>query len=213
MPRPKGSKNKDSAFNEMGIAADTPKGESNPNAISPPARLEVDTNASDDMPIREIPVEVGKDLRASLIELLRSDKDMANLILESVTQTPEGREILNLAPGQGAPIGHYERNYEQEAHLRVTGGVEVSHPKGFKPLPPSYISMYKAPNSMKTPIIEEALKDDRGKPVQTKEYNHYLDMKHAGKHLDGKVKSDMSVGAFGQETGESFAAADGLLSE
>jgi len=217
MPRPKGSKNKDSVFNEMGIAADTPQGEPNPDAISPPATMEVDLDA----PANKIsatlrPLDATEkegDLRTELINLLRTDKDMALLLLDSVTQTPEGRDLLNLAPGQGAAIGHYERNYDKEAHLRVTGGLEVKHPPGFKPLPPSFISMYKAPNDMKTSNEEEAIKDANGEPILTQDYKHYLDMKHAGRHLDGKVQSDMSVGSFGQETGDSFAAADGLLSE
>tara|TARA_R110000765_G_scaffold165917_2_gene270877 strand:- start:1213 stop:1872 length:660 start_codon:yes stop_codon:yes gene_type:complete len=207
-------------FNDLGQPVGTPKGEPNPDAISAPALVEKDPTTPVELApapkVAEAPAGgsiFSADQRDELLKLIRTDPVISKALLQSVTQTPEGRSLLNIQPGQGAPVGHYSRNYENEPHLAVTGGREVSHPQGFRPNPPSYIKKFVAPGGNRTDHEKEAQYDANEEPILTEDYKHWLDMKHAGKHLDGKVMSDMSVGAFGQSTGEQFAAADGFMEE
>tara|TARA_B100001123_G_scaffold422752_1_gene532092 strand:+ start:4603 stop:5274 length:672 start_codon:yes stop_codon:yes gene_type:complete len=222
MAKQRQTKSQQGQFDEMGQPVGTERGEKNMDVISPPATVEAGPDVPEDEPRDLPPPQVAEapdggtpfspEQRAQLLGLIRSDKEISHALLQAATQTPEGRELLNIQPGQGAPVGHYRRNYENEPHLRVTGGVEVQHDTRFRPNPPSYIKKYKAPDGFRTDLETEAMYDANDEPALTEEYKHWLDMKMAGKHLDGKVQSDMSVGAFGQETGDRFADADGLLS-
>ena len=162
--------------------------------------------------------EADTDVKAELLRLL-SDPDIANQAVKTALATPEGRQLLNVPLGVGAPVGDYHRNYEGEAHLRVFGGIEVGHPPGFAPLPPSYITKYEAVNGGETNHEvgqattiglpdQEPRRDERGRAVKTQMYKFWLDKQMKGERLDSNVQSDMAAGVF-KTDGPSPFAADG----
>lgn len=90
------------------------------------------------------------------------------------------KEVRTSAPAQKGPDGVWRRNYREE-HLLVHGGVEVEHPNGFRPLPPSGIPMYEAVGGGTTNNLEQIYRflpafdelghvkmDDNGEPVGKK---------------------------------------------
>lgn len=87
----------------------------------------------------------------------------------------EGR--LGQIPKRATPDGTWKRNYRAEEALKVHGGVEVEHPPGFEPLPPSTIPRYVATDGGTTdhadPVYQLIYKyDDTGQPVVDDEGNH-----------------------------------------
>lgn len=72
-------------------------------------------------------------------------------------------------PKRAVPDGTWNVNYKAE-HLRVHGGVEVQHPPGFRPLPPSSIPRYKAVGGGTTdhidaPVMRYPKTNEFGQPV------------------------------------------------
>lgn len=118
-------------------------------------------------------------------------------------QDPEIRKAIGLPPMAGLPLGEWDRSYDDEAALKVYGGVEVRHHKGFYPKPPGYIPMYVAPSGRTTnhkediytpggeKMHEGALKDSKGNPVKSMRYKQWLDKAIKGEKLDGKVRFDI----------------------
>jgi len=148
---------------------------------------------------------VAGDLRAQLLELLK-DPEIATEAIRAALQTREGRQVLSgVVSRENKPTkGKYTRNYANEPALRVYGGLEVAHPQGYIPLPPSYIARYLTPTGNTTDHKEEAARDDQGEPIRTDMYNYWLDMRQRGEHMESAVKSDISAGVFrgGKDDGE-----------
>lgn len=143
----------------------------------------------------ESPIERNEFREALLNEL--SDPDVAAKAIEMASQSPRGRQLLNIPAGKGEPLGHYARNYKAEPSLRVTGGLEVEHDRGFRPLPPSYIHRYvRNDGAGATDYEEEARVNRNGELEMTPEYKHWLDLQMEGSRLSGKVRSDIQAGSF-----------------
>ena len=194
-------------FDEFGQPVNAPKGDpmplpplcdSAPEGESPTPALEP---AAEEASIATDPT-----VKAELLKLLQ-DPDIAAHVVAAAAQTPEGRAALNIPAGQGAPQGIWARNYLGEQALRVYGGVEVAHPSGFIPNPPSYIPKYVAQDGGTTDHVDGwkdregmahqgALKDANGVPVKTDMFKHWLDVRIDGGRLDGEVQSDIAAGAF-----------------
>jgi hypothetical protein len=157
-------------------------------------------------PVEEESIATDPTVKAELLKLLQ-DPDIATQVVEAAAQTPEGRKALNIPTGQGAPQGAWERNYLGEQALRVYGGVEVAHPAGYVPNPPSYIPKYVAQDGGTTDHVDGwqdregnthrgALKDAHGQPVKTDMFKYWLDKRVTGDRLEGEVQSDIAAGAF-----------------
>jgi len=75
---------------------------------------------------------------------------------------------------------NFKRDYDRDPELRVTGGIEVKHPDGFLPLPPSYINPYVSKDGGETVYLDPYVvvekkavpkKDEAGKIIVTSEGN------------------------------------------
>ena len=137
------------------------------------------------------------DIKDQIREALR-DPELAREFVATASQDPGLRKILNLPADSVPPSGHYERNYHAEPALRVYGGVEVEHEKGFETLPAGYLTKFVAEDAEigKTDNLELAKLDAAGKPVKTEEYKQFLDQKNLGKRLGGNVRFDIEAGDF-----------------
>ena len=137
------------------------------------------------------------DIKDQIREALR-DPELAREFVATASQDPGLRKILNLPADSVPPSGHYERNYHAEPALRVYGGVEVEHEKGFETLPAGYLTKFVAEDAEigKTDNLELAKLDAAGKPVKTEEYKTFLDQKNLGKRMGGNVRFDIEAGDF-----------------
>ena len=162
------------------------------------------------------------DTKAAILGLLK-DPEVAKGLLDTVLQTPEGREQLNIPLDQGRPMGIYRRNYDNETHLRVHGGIEVRHGEDFEPRPPSNVPMYISESGGTTDHVESryenmkdvsgriVLEDDgrtprkemvaegakldaAGRPIKTEGYKAWIDSKMTGRRLDSGVRADIAAG-------------------
>lgn len=157
-------------------------------------RAEEETVEQTDMN-EETPVD-RNEFRESLLKEL-SDPEVAAKAIEMASQSPRGRQLLNIPAGKGEPLGHYARNYKAEPSLRVTGGLEVEHERGFRPLPPAYIHRYvRHDGAGATDYEQEARVNQNGELEMTPEYKHWLDLQMEGSRLSGKVRSDIQAGSF-----------------
>jgi len=173
---------KDPNFDAMGQAKGAQKGEVDPQAV--------------------------KELQESIPEPLEEDKtpttgdEEKDAFLKQL-QDPEVRKAIGLPPLPGLPLGEWVRNYDDEAALKVYGGVEVRHGNDFCPKPPGYIPMYVAPSGRCTNHVDDvntpegalmhegALKDRHGNPIKSMRYKEWLDKAITGQKLDGKVRFDI----------------------
>ena len=97
---------------------------------------------------QDVPQDLREELKAELLKELRTE----------------------LRPAQAVPDGEWVRDYAKEAHLRVMGGVEVRHPKGFRPRPPSGLPMYHSTEGAYTDSVDPVFRthyrsDANGNPV------------------------------------------------
>jgi len=83
------------------------------------------------------------------------DSVVADLVAE-VRRLRE--QVESQTPARDRPSGKWEYDYQKQAHLRVMGGLEVEHPKGFRPKPPSGIPMYVATDGGTTDHITPPVK-------------------------------------------------------
>lgn len=217
MSRPAGSKNKpkedmtdipeDEIPMDLSVVSGLRRGEPNPGAI---AEI-MEANRPQGPEVTEEPeVKTKNDLMSML-----ADPDIANQILRVASSTPEGKRLLGIPLGTGAAQGLWNRDYDSEKSLKVHGGVEVRHPKGFRPSPPSYINMYVAEGGGETnhtvsPTMEirgddgkvkrvymyrPAKKGPDGNPILTQAYMRWLDTKQAGGRLGSSVRTDEAIAA------------------
>ena len=137
------------------------------------------------------------DIKEQIREALR-DPELAREFVSTASQDPGLRKILNLPADSVPPSGHYERNYHAEPALKVYGGVEVEHEKGFETLPPGYLTKFVAEDAEigKTDQLDLAKLDAAGKPVKTEEYKQFLDAANLGKRLGGNVRFDIEADQF-----------------
>ena len=186
-------------FDEMGQPLNAQRDEPDTSVLTPPAQVaDAEGNkveAVESEQILNLPPAVNDDEKTQILKMV-SDPAVAMQLARTVAATPEGRRLFEIKAGQGAPAGHYRRNYANESQLRVTGGLEVSHDQDMIPLPPSYIPRYEAEHNRTTDDEALALKDAQGNPIRTERYRHWIDMKVEGKHLDGKVRADMANNNF-----------------
>ena len=116
------------------------KGEPDPRAVAAVAEAnrvqegdEIVGETEEGGLIDPIPAVQG-DLKAQLLQLTQTDPAFAKQLVEAAG--------LVVPAGKGAPSGEYHRDYQSEKPLHVMGGVEVAHPDGFLPKPPSFVKMY-----------------------------------------------------------------------
>jgi hypothetical protein len=145
---------------------------------------------------------------------------VARAVGDAISKDPNLRDRFGIRAGQGPPSGVYRRDYEREPALAVTGGREVAHERGFEPDPPSYIRKYvgQQPNTTtdyasldqvppdRRQNANVAARDPQGQPLKTDEYKLWVDKQNEGGRLDGKVRTDISVGAFNIEGATESAA-------
>jgi len=131
-------------------------------------------------------------------QAIKEDPAIARAVADVFGQDPHLREMLNIPAGAVAPSGEHTRDYKSEAALRVYGGVEVEHGPEVVHNPPSYITKFLAADEEggKTDNLELAQLDADGKPVKTEEYKYFLDMRAAGKRIDGNVRFDIAADSF-----------------
>lgn len=84
-----------------------------------------------------------------------SNPDVVQDLVDEVRRLRQ--QVQDQAPGKETISGKWDYDYSKQQHLRVHGGLEVSHPPGFLPAPPGRISMYKTEdggttNDLVTPI-------------------------------------------------------------
>jgi|TARA_R110000787_G_scaffold37151_4_gene94630 hypothetical protein len=131
-------------------------------------------------------------------------------IIKAASRTREGRAIFKIQAGEGAPSGHYHRDFDSETHLHVTGGIEVRHPidpeTGFteRPLPPGYITRYIATDGTTTDYKDDterpagsgrpiAARDPEGGPLLTDGYKRWIDLLMENRRMGTDVRSDLEV--------------------
>ena len=131
-------------------------------------------------------------------QAIKEDPSIARAVADVFGQDPHLRKMLNIPAGAVAPSGEHQRDYRSEPALRVYGGVEVEHGPDMVPNPPSYLTKYIAAEEDvgKTDDLELAQLDTDGKPVKTEEYKYWLDVRAAGKRLDGNVRFDIAADSF-----------------
>ena len=209
-PIPENIRAMEPGFDEMGQPLTAVRGEPDTSVLTPPAHMsdaegnkvpvEEPAKVVEESPIvqkEENPADfqATDDEKAQILKMV-SDPDVAMQLARTVAATPEGRKLFEIKAGQGAPAGHYQRDYTREPQLRVTGGLEVAHDAEMVPRPPAYIPCYEAEHGRTTDNVEMALKDGDGNPIKTERFRHWLDMKMEGKHLDGRVRADMANDTF-----------------
>ena len=157
----------------------------------------------DENPVEPVPASVEDQLLAAL-----TNPELANRVVEVALTTAKGKRLLGIPAGVGVPTGEWvDRDYDNDRALAVTGGVEVKHPPGFQPLPPSYIQRYEGEGGGTTDHVDAAFDDERqvapgaqkdaqGRPVLTAAHKHWRDVKNSGGRLNSDVRSDMATGAF-----------------
>lgn len=179
-------------FDEMGQPIGATKGEPDQSALAL-----VDEANSDLEPLVDVEEQVEPQSKPSgLIEQLiaeaKADPSVAVGLADLLASNEQTRDLFGLGPGKGPAIGNYDRDYTQEPALRVYGGVEVAHPKGFRPLPASWLLMYKGANG-DTNNKAEALRDSDGRLLLSENYKKFLDGHKIGQKMDGNVRFDIAA--------------------
>ena len=179
-------------YDAMGQPVGTPKDEAakaEPSTLKPLVDVAPKAKAKAKAPAPDIKDQIREALR---------DPDLAKEFVTTASQDPGLRKVLNLPADSVPPSGHYERDYHAEPALRVYGGVEVAHKKGFEPNPPGYIPKFIALDPEAGTCNDPALAklDDAGKPVKTEQYKRHLDAEMLGKRLDGNVRFDIEANEF-----------------
>ena len=181
-------------------------------ALQALADTQTDIAVAENPPLEPlVPVEVqsaaplpdaasGEDSMLSrLVAEAKADPNAANELLNIFASTPEGRSVLGIQPGQGPAMGEWNRNYDDEPQIRVTGGVEVRHGANFEGRPPSYIKLYMGEGGKMVDEVRLALKDASGKPVKTERYKEWIDVRLAGGRFDSNVRHDILQEHNGQQ--------------
>ena len=180
MPRPKGSRNRatierikmEEQKNLTGQSG--PKGEPDPEAIKAIEEANRVPEGAPEVPVEAEPIN-GAAAPTNMADLLKllTQPEVASAVVAAASQTAAGKQLLGIPADRALPSGEGEMNYRRP-ELRVMGGVEVSHPKGWQPDPPGYITKfmradgtmtnYKAPHYelRKTTV---AKKDEGGRPI------------------------------------------------
>tara|TARA_R100000808_G_scaffold7522_1_gene22040 strand:+ start:12152 stop:12823 length:672 start_codon:yes stop_codon:yes gene_type:complete len=189
-------------YDAMGQPIGTLTGEPDPDAVKKIEAINeeqsklkplVDIAPELQAPVPTAPAAINKE---ALIAALK-DPDIVRQVVHTASQSPDLRKMLDLESAAVPPSGDYTRNYSAEPALRVHGGVEVAHQKGFEPLPPSYIPKFVAADGVTTcPDPEKALKGPDGRPVKTEHYKHWLDLKSQGKKMDTNVRYGIMADSF-----------------
>jgi len=96
---------------------------------------------------------------------------------ELLNRISELEARLGTLPKRATPDGTWKRNYKAEEALKAHGGLEVQHPAGFEPLPPSTIPRYVATDGGTTdhaePVYQRVYKyDDHGQPIVEDDGSH-----------------------------------------
>lgn len=205
---------KTSQYDDMGQPHGTPKGEPDAAAVE---ALENAQEASTLKPLIDVAPAprkkasgakaraVGEEFhpndpafKEAVRQAIKEDPSIARAVADVFGQDPHLREMLNIPAGAVAPSGEHKRDYQSEPALRVYGGVEVEHGPEVVANPPSYITKFLAADEEggKTDNLELAQLDADGKPVKTEEYKYFLDMRAAGKRIDGNVRFDIAADSF-----------------
>jgi len=154
-------------------------------------------DASDLEPLIDVQEAVEAEAKPSLLEQIldeaKDDPDAKKRLVDLLSTAPNAREVLGVEAGQGVPDGTYNRNYRGEEALRVYGGVEVEHPPGWEPSPPSWLPMFYAVGGGTTYLKDKAVKNEDGTPKKTEEYKTWLDHHQNGTTMDGNIRFDIAA--------------------
>ena len=198
-------------YNDLG--QDGPAGEPDPKALEIVKKAQEALNAG---PAEEAPVPVEPESNElpeiinALLAAVRKRPEVATEILKAASETAEGRELFKPEGNKPKPSGFYNREFNRESHLHVTGGLEVRHPvdketgSTKRPLPPGYIKRYIAPDGTSTDYRDEserpsgstipvAARAADGGPSLTDEYKQWIDLQMKGQRMDSSVRSDLQV--------------------
>ena len=144
------------------------------------------------MPEEQAPTGILGQLLAEMEE----DPGSRRKIFDELSKDPTIRKQMGLGAGEHIPQGEYDRDYSNEDALKVYGGVEVAHDKGFEPLPPSWIDKFVATTGGTTNDPTLADWDDAGKPIKAEAYKTFIDHHLAGTKMDGNVRYDIGAENF-----------------
>jgi len=148
-------------------------------------------------PLIDVQEAVEAEAKPSLLEQIldeaKDDPNAKKRLVELLSTAPNAKQVLGVEAGQGVPDGTYKRNYRGEEALRVYGGVEVEHPPGFEPSPPSWLPMYYSKNGGTTYLKDKAVKNEDGTPQKTEEYKTWLDHHKNGTSMDGNIRFDIAA--------------------
>lgn len=199
------------SYNDLG--QDGPAGEPDQKALEIVKKAQEALNAG---PAEEAPVPVEPELNElpeiinALLAAVRKRPEVATEILKAASETAEGRELFKPEENKPKPSGFYNREFNRESHLHVTGGLEVRHPvdketgSTKRPLPPGYIKRYVATDGTSTDYRDEserppgstvpvAARATDGGPSLTDEYKKWIDLQMEGGRMDSSVRSDLQV--------------------
>ena len=184
----------ENGFDAMGQRIGSAKSEPNPEAI---AQVEASSELEPLIDVSEAveaPPEPSKEsLLNQILDEVQSDPQAKERLVDLMASSPNAAKVLGVKPGQASPSGDYNRNYESEPALRVYGGVEVAHPPGWEPSPPSWLPMWLSTDGGKTSSKEQAAVDVDGNNIKTEEYKLWLDHHMAGTKMDSNVRFDISA--------------------
>ena len=199
------------SYNDLG--QDGPAGEPDPKALEIVKKAQ---EALSSGPAKEAPVTAGPELTKipevvnALLAAVRKSPEVATELLKAASSTEEGRELFKPEDNKPRPSGFYNRDFNRESHLHVTGGLEVRHPidketgSTKRPLPPAYIKRYVASDGTLTDYRDEserpagskipvAARAADGGPSLTDEYKKWIDLQMKGERMDSSVRSDLQV--------------------
>jgi hypothetical protein len=185
----------DAAYDHMGQPMGAAKGEPNPSAVE---KVE---EANDLEPLvdvaQEKPAKAKIKKPKSIVEQILAEAQENPAVVEGLADLLAGNErtrsMFGLQAGTGPALGDYNRDYTSEPALRVFGGVEVAHPKGFTPLPPGWLPMYKGQGGDDTNDPALAVKDGKGQPIKTERYKEWIDHHKNGTKMDSNVRFDIAA--------------------